>query len=101
MTVKNARFSKWTLLKAGRGDSVWEAPYLLGFSPLLKQSLFFPPFIKKKIFRAASVAYGGSQARGQIRALAASLRYSHSNVGSELRVQIYTTAHGNARSRTH
>ena len=48
MTVKNARFSKWTLLKAGRGDSVWEAPYLLGFSPLLKQSLFFSPFIKKK-----------------------------------------------------
>ena len=35
-------------------------------------------------FRAASTAYEGSQARGQIRALAASLRHSHSNAISEL-----------------
>ena len=33
--------------------------------------------------RAAQVAYGGSQARGQIRAVAASLHHSHSNAGSE------------------
>jgi len=32
---------------------------------------------------AAPVAYGGSQARGLIRATAAGLRQSHSNVGSE------------------
>ena len=31
------------------------------------------------------MAYGGSQARGQIRAVAAGLRQSHSNVGSEPR----------------
>ena len=31
------------------------------------------------LFRAAPVAYGGSQARGQIRSLAAGLRHSHSN----------------------
>ena len=30
-------------------------------------------------FRAALEAYGGSQARGQIRAVAASLHHSHSN----------------------
>ena len=31
--------------------------------------------------RAAPTAYGGSQARGQIGAVAASLHHSHSNVG--------------------
>ena len=33
--------------------------------------------------RAAPVVYGGSQARGLIRAVAASLHHSHSNAGSE------------------
>ena len=33
------------------------------------------------------MAYGGSQARGQIGAVAAGLRQSHSNTGSELRLQ--------------
>ena len=37
--------------------------------------------------RAALVAYRGSQARGLIRAVAASLHQSHSNVGSELHLQ--------------
>ena len=36
---------------------------------------------------AASVAYGGSQARGPIGAVAAGLRQSHSNSRSELRLQ--------------
>ena len=36
------------------------------------------------LFRAAPVAYGGSQARGQIGAIAASLCHGRSNVGSEL-----------------
>ena len=34
------------------------------------------------------MAYGGSQARGPIRAVAAGLRLSHSNAGSELRLQL-------------
>ena len=34
-------------------------------------------------FRAAPEAYGGSQARGPIGAVAASLHHSHSNVGSK------------------
>ena len=39
------------------------------------------------LFRAAPTAYGGSQARGRIGAVAAGLRQSHSNAGSELRLQ--------------
>ena len=39
------------------------------------------------LFRAAPAAYGDSQARGRIRATAASLHHSHSNSGSELRLQ--------------
>ena len=35
------------------------------------------------LFTAASTAYGGSQARGQIRAVASGLRHSHSNARSE------------------
>ena len=37
--------------------------------------------------RAASAAYGGSQARGQIGAVATGLCQSHSNVGSELHLR--------------
>ena len=36
--------------------------------------------------RAASVAYGGSHARGPIGAVAAGLQKGHSNAGSELRL---------------
>ena len=39
------------------------------------------------IFWAAPAAYGGSQARGPIGAIAAGLRQSHSNAGSEPRLQ--------------
>ena len=35
------------------------------------------------LFRATSMAYGGSQARSQIGAVAASLHHSHSNPGSK------------------
>ena len=45
------------------------------------KSIFFLSF-----FRAAPSAYGGSQARGQIGAVAAGLHHSHSNAGSELHV---------------
>ena len=37
--------------------------------------------------RAAPTAYGGFQARGLIRAVAASLCHSHSHTGSELHLQ--------------
>ena len=45
---------------------------------------FFLAFL---LFRAAPAAYGGSQACGRIRAAAAGLRHSHSNIRSELRLQ--------------
>ena len=37
--------------------------------------------------RAAPMAYGGSQARGRIGAVATGLRQSHSNMGSEPRLR--------------
>ena len=39
------------------------------------------------LFRAAPVAYGGSQARGQIGAVAAGLHHSHSDTGSKPHLQ--------------
>ena len=50
---------------------------------------------------AAPAAYGGSQARGSIRAVAAGLSHSHSNAISMSVTYTYTTAHGNTRSLTH
>ena len=50
-------------------------------------------------FRATPMAYGSSQARGQIRAAAAGLHHSHSQI--QAAPATYTTAHGNARSLTH
>ena len=48
-------------------------------------SLFF--FLSFSFSRAAPVAYGGSQGRGLIRAVATGLHQSHSNAGSEPRLQ--------------
>ena len=55
---------------------------LLGFRVCL--FLFFCCFFVCVFSRAAPTACGGSQARGLIRAVVASLRQSHSNTGSEL-----------------
>ena len=49
--------------------------------------LFIYLFFVFVFFRAASVAYGGSQARGLIEAVASGLCQSHSNMGSEPRQQ--------------
>ena len=49
------------------------------------------------LFWATLEAYGGSQARGRIRAMAAGLCQSHSNARSAT----YIIAHGNAGSLTH
>ena len=45
--------------------------------------LFFFLFLFLFLFRASPVAYGGSQARGQMGAVAASLHHSHSNARFE------------------
>ena len=49
----------------------------------LKIFFFFFFFLSFCLFRAAPTAHEGSQARGLIGAVAAGLRQSHSNVGSE------------------
>ena len=51
------------------------------FFPVEKKFFFF--FLVLCFFRPAPVAYGGSQARGQIRDVAASYSHSHSHEGSE------------------
>ena len=52
--------------------------------------------------RVAPAEYGGSQAKGLIRAVAAGLHHSHCNSGSKLHLRpTYTTPHGNAGSLTH
>ena len=56
-------------------------------SSLLLLLLFVFSFFFFAFSRAASVAYGGSQARGLIGAVAAGLHQSHNNAGSELRLQ--------------
>ena len=48
---------------------------------------FFIFFVFLLFLWAAPVAYGGSQARGRIGAVATGLRQSHSNTGSEPRLQ--------------
>ena len=101
--------------------SINKGPCLLSFlnewTSLCPENLtqldFFLSFLS---FRASPAAFGGSQARGPIGALAARLHCSHSNSGSELclwptsqpqqrQIQVmsvtYTTAHGNARPLTH
>ena len=51
----------------------------MGFS-LVFYSLFYFIFL---LFRATPAAYGGSQARGQIGAVAARVHHSHSNLRSQ------------------
>ena len=54
---------------------------------LLLQDYYYYYFCLFAISWAVPAAYGGSQARGRIGAVAASLRHSHSIVGSEPRLQ--------------
>ena len=53
------------------------------------------------IFRAAPKAYGGPQARGQIRATAAMLAYTTATTTPDLSWVCDLIAHGNTRSLTH
>ena len=71
---------------------------------------FFVFFVFFVFSRATPMAYGGSQARGLTRAVAAGLCHSHSSSGSEPEPQqcwiramsaTYTTAHSIVRSSTH
>ena len=64
--------------------SSWTLCQVLTLLGTLICNLFIYLFIW--LFRAAPVACGSSQARGQIRAMAAGLQHSHSNAGSEPRL---------------
>ena len=55
----------------------------LTYSTPFSQTFFFFFFCLFAFSRAAPMAYGGSQARGLIKAVAASLHQSHSNASSE------------------
>ena len=63
-------------------------PYPCSLNQMLtaqnQESAFFFPFC---LFRAKTLAYEGSQARGQIRAIATSLHQRHSNTESKQRLQ--------------
>ena len=63
---------------------------------------YFLNFYSFCFFRTALRAYGGSQARGLIGAVAAGLHHSHSHAGSELRLRPtpQRTAVSEARDRT-
>ena len=61
-----------------------ELNYSLPVTDLIKIIVRFFSFIFLLFLRAASSAYGKSQARGQTGAAAASLCHSHSNARSEL-----------------
>ena len=71
----------------------WDAFYLLFlFYPQLLVTItphwfLFFSFFFFVFFWATSAAYGGSQARGRIGAVATGLRQSHSNSGSKPRLQ--------------
>ena len=52
-----------------------------------KEKIFFSFFCLFAFSRAVPMAYGGSQARCLIGAVATSLRQSHSNVGFKPRLQ--------------
>ena len=88
----------------------WESKYLGSYLLILTNcwfqfiSFFFCFvlfFVFFCLFRATSVAYGGSQSRGRIGAIAACLHHSHSNEGSKPRLRPTVTAHGNGGSLTH
>ena len=63
----------------------------------LSLSLFFLSF---SLSRATPTAYGGSQARGLMGAVATGLHQSHSHAGSEPCLQPTPQAHGNAGALT-
>ena len=64
----------------------WELPYAAGEA--LKriknpQEIMCVCIYRESLFRATPTPYGGSQARGRIRAAAAGLHHSHSHTRSE------------------
>ena len=63
--------------------------------------MYFFKYIFFLLFRAARAAYGSSQARGQIGAVAASLHHRSKQCLIRAAPATYTTAHGNTGCLTH
>ena len=90
MIVYTFKFEKHCSSGPGGRDSSYASPAVFSFIYL---------FIC--LFRAVPAAYGGSQARGPIGAVAAGPTPQPQQLGISVASVIYITAHGNARSLTH
>ena len=73
--LEESIFSKWLYYQRQSTDSM---------QSLSNYQRYFFTELELFFFRASPVAHGRSQARDQIRAIAAGLCHSHSNVGSKL-----------------
>ena len=101
LPLDHLTLSNWVLMIPGSSSSWWinilDVPYIVSNSIRIKQfsseicpscfsSWHHHPILQSFFFfffMATPVAYGGSHARGQIRATAAVLCHSHCNTGSE------------------
>ena len=66
---------------------IWKAEFSYLFTKDSNHHKNHCTFFFFSLFKATTTAYGGSQARGPIGAVAAGLHHSHSNMGSEPCVQ--------------
>ena len=79
--------SSWQMATVAPTPLHPHAPMLGKGLPFRKFFFFFFFFFVFSLFRAKPTANGGSQAGGQIGAVTARLRQSHSHMGSKLRLQ--------------
>ena len=89
ITVLKIKLNVWSA-NTKNALETWAIKYITAFIFIqvwrtIRSFAFF--FFVFCLFRAAPMTYGGSQARGSNRAIAASIHHSHSNATSELRLQ--------------
>ena len=70
------KYDKTLVIYNKTKNKIWKKTYII----IIIITIIILSFV---FFRAAPVAYGGSQARGRIRAVTVSLRQSHSNAKTE------------------
>ena len=81
------KYEKWILLEIFINAIVFFFPLCFKICYMTITLLFSLLFLAFCLFRATPAAYGGSQARGLIGAVASGLHQSHSNAGSVLRLR--------------